>query len=163
MDKKIKKTLIPQYSTSKLKLYTVDPTAVTFHNIKFTNAGHHLVYPEIPNGEVWLSKDLNPAELKYYIYHELLEHSKMLMGLNYDSAHIMANKAEGRLRHSNDLHEVDRLIKKMIDLNRDIITEKSHYNGTLALHQETKLHHQHHQNRHHTEGIKRNSIVSVRR
>jgi hypothetical protein len=168
MNMALEKVLLPEYSTNRLKVYTVNPTKVTLGNIKFTNAGHHLVYPEIPKGQVWISNQLNHIERLYYIYHELLEHSKMLMGLNYDSAHVMANKAEGRLRHTGDMTEVNRLIKRMMDLNKDIIGEASHCNGVMKLHADGAAHHQHLNTRHHTEGIHKNrkhsnsGLVTVR-
>ena len=116
-------------------------------------------------GELWIARFLPLPERLYYIYHEMLEYSKMLMGLNYDTAHVMANKAEGRLRHIGDLKEVDRLIKRMMVINKDIMTDPSICNGLTAIHKDGAAHHAHHHKRHHTEGIRRSKpsgLVTMR-
>ena len=165
IDIHLHKKLLPEFSTNKVKVFEVNPTGVTFGNIKFCNAGHHLVYPEtIPQGEVWISRDMSHIEKLYYIFHELFEHRKMLMGVPYEQAHAWSNMVEGRERHQLDEHELRGLIKKEMQRNKEMITEASHYNGQLSLRQDTQKHHSFHLNHPRSEGIRKNTkrLVSVK-
>jgi hypothetical protein len=164
IDVHLHKRLLPEFSTKKVKVYEVNPTAVTLGNIKFTNAGHHLVYPEtIPQGEVWISRDMSYIEKLYYLYHELYEHRQMLKGTTYEIAHNWANSVEGRQRHQLDEHELKKKIKAEMELNKDLMTEPSHFNGHLSLKQDNARHHQHHFQRQHTEGIKKTQKLVMSR
>ena len=80
-------------------------------------------------------------------YHELHEMNLMSLGMDYDSAHSASNRVEGRARneHIEDVEHLIELEKKKYE-NR--IIERSHLNGTMGLHADTKLHHKSHHDSH---------------
>jgi len=138
----LNKKLLSQYSTPRLKVYTVNQTAVCKHHISFVGGGHGKVYSFIPDGEIWIAENLSPIERKYFIYHELYEHRKMSAGLSYEVAHEMANKVESKARNSPE-STLDSLIKLEMERNNEFISERSHFNGTINLHKGSGLHHSH--------------------
>ena len=64
----------------------------------FIEAGHDLVYPFIPNREIWIDKDTDPDEIGFVLAHEMAEHSYMSEGMNYTQAHRLAMSVEMRMR-----------------------------------------------------------------
>lgn len=90
-----------------MKAWTVDATYVRAHypnGIEFTMGGHHLVYPFIPDNEIWLDSALPPEELNYTLHdHELPEHYLMKFKyLPYSKAHNIANARELQARKSKE-------------------------------------------------------------
>lgn len=67
--------------------------------IDFMDGGHHLVYPWVPEKEVWIDDDLVPAEYPYVILHELHERDLMSQGFSYNKAHPQASKIELYCHH----------------------------------------------------------------
>ena len=66
-------------------------------------AGHHVVDPYIPEGEIWLDRAIPKAEIKYYLMHELME--ALLMAnteLAYDDAHKLVSEIEMAGRYVED-------------------------------------------------------------
>jgi hypothetical protein len=152
-----KKKLLSQYSTRKLRVYSIPQAlAISIIGVRFTGGGHTFVYSQIPEGEIWIAEELMRSvqghipEGKFYIYHELYEHRKMAMGMSYDDAHLLANKVEGRARQGTE-KELDELIKLEMIRNNQFISERSHFNGTLNLHKDGKLHHLYHMKKQHNE------------
>ncbi len=67
--------------------------------IDFVEGGHHLIYPWVPDQEVWLDDDLKPAEFPFVLLHELHERSLMAKGWTYDKAHADSSKIEFYCHH----------------------------------------------------------------
>jgi len=139
------KVLLKKYSTPHVKVYVIPQGEIIKHiGVQFVGGRHFLVDPKIPDGEVWIAKELMTSqEGLYFLYHELYEMNKMADGMKYDDAHTLANRVEGKARNEHK-DDIDRLIDLEKKRYEDRIIEKSHFNGTLALHQDNKLHHQHH-------------------
>lgn len=62
--------------------------------IDFVDGGHHLVYPWVPENEVWIDDDVQPKEWPYIILHELHERRLMALGWGYPRAHSSASRHE---------------------------------------------------------------------
>lgn len=96
--------LISVYSIAQVKTWLVDGQIVRdFFCIDFTEGGHDLVYSFVPQGEIWLDNDNNPAELKFIFLHELHERNLMLRGWTYDRAHRNSSRLEYRCRQHPNL------------------------------------------------------------
>lgn len=67
--------------------------------IDFVDGGHHLIYPWIPQNEVWIDDDLQPNEYPFVILHELHERELMAKGWTYNKAHASASKIEFLCHH----------------------------------------------------------------
>jgi hypothetical protein len=161
---KLDKKLLPEYSTQSVKVYSIPQTQIIRHvGIKFTGGGHSRVYPEIPDGEIWIARELFATmEGKYYVLHEWHEYNKMGLGLSYDDAHVLSNRIEGKARKDHDA-QLDELIKKEIIKCGDAPSERSHFNGTLSLYQDNKLHHLHHKKIHRNEHRRNVNALTVSR
>lgn len=78
-----------------VNIWLVDGELVrNFFDVEFTEGGHDLIYPFIPQGEIWLDDDVNEDEREYVIVHELTERQHMNKGLTYNQAHRLALQAE---------------------------------------------------------------------
>lgn len=144
---KVKKRLLPEYSTKNVKVYAIPQTEIIKHvGIVFTGGGHNLIYPSIPKNEIWIAEELmKTAEGKYYILHEWYEFRKMSLGMSYDEAHLLANRIEGKARKSKE-NVVDDMIKREMDKYKKMIIERSYFNGAIKSN-DNKLHH-HKEHRH---------------
>ncbi|MBI5077680.1 hypothetical protein HZB94_04855 [Candidatus Falkowbacteria bacterium] len=71
--------------------------------IDFTEGGHHFVYHFVPRAEVWIDDDVQAAERKFVILHELHERYLMSQGLSYLRAHRSASHIEYECRHRPSL------------------------------------------------------------
>jgi hypothetical protein len=142
---KLDKRLLTRYSTRNLKVYAIPQTqAIMVVGVCFTGGGHHKVYKEIPDGEIWIAEELMKSiEGKYYIYHELYEHQKMAMGMSYNDAHLLANRVEGKARKCDE-NMLEELIKREMMKNKDVIHERSHFNSSFSLHKGNEFHHAFH-------------------
>ena len=85
----------------------------------------------------------------------------MSMGMNYDDAHILANRVEGKVRKS-PVSELDELIKGELERVSNVIPERSHFNGTLKLHVDGTSHHDHHKKISRNERLRGNGIVVIK-
>jgi len=71
---------------------------------EFSNFGHHFSASEIPRDEIWLDKEADPDEQRFFIRHALEERRLMLQGKSYDVARLAACAAERAMRaKSGDL------------------------------------------------------------
>jgi len=78
-----------------IDIWLVDGELVrNFFDVEFTEGGHDLIYPFIPQGEVWIDDDVNDGEREYVVIHELSERGHMNKGLTYNQAHRLALQAE---------------------------------------------------------------------
>ena len=142
---KMTKKLLPQYSTKRLRVYSIPQTlAIKLVGVKFVGGGHGMVYKEIPDGEIWIAAELfKSLEGKYFLYHELYEHQKMAMGMSYNDAHLLANRVEGKARKCDE-NMLEELIKREMMKNKDVIHERSHFNSSFSLHKGNEFHHAFH-------------------
>jgi hypothetical protein len=93
--KTIHKNLIEEYKDRKIKIWIVKGEVVRdLFFLDFTEGGHDKVYSFIPENEVWIDDDLDLAERKYVILHEMHERNLMSKGKDYDSAHKSSSKIE---------------------------------------------------------------------
>jgi hypothetical protein len=85
--------------------------------VDFTQGGHGYVYPFIPKDEVWIDDDLDKAEIKLVLLHELHERRLMAKGkINYDTAHERSSKVEYYCRKHPE--KLNKKLKKEIEKNR---------------------------------------------
>ncbi len=76
---------------------------------EFSNFGHHYAFPEIPRQEIWLDKEADPDEQRFFIRHALEERRLMAAGKDYDTARLAACAAERRMRaKAGDIQRVAR-------------------------------------------------------
>lgn len=93
--KTVYKSLIKKYSTKKIKVWIIRGELVRdLFFLDFSEGGHDKVYNFIPENEVWIDDDLDLAERKFVILHEMHERNLMCRGKNYDSAHESSSKIE---------------------------------------------------------------------
>lgn len=64
----------------------------------FTMGGHTLVYPFIPDNDIWIEEGLGKRDREATVVHEVNELSFMRKGMSYEEAHKLANKAEAEYR-----------------------------------------------------------------
>jgi len=113
----------------KLEVWMVDGSYIRSHiDEEFTNFGQHYRYPYIPLNELWIDREAEHDERRFFIDHLLVEHRLMAEGMPYEKALALADHAErkerrrvgdvGRLTHrgqqlpdGRDAHE--RLWKKL--------------------------------------------------
>ena len=67
--------------------------------IDFVEGGHHLIYPWVPEMEIWIDDDLKPQEYPFVILHELHERSLMAKDWTYALAHADSSKIEFFCHH----------------------------------------------------------------
>lgn len=70
----------------------------------FVLGGHHLVYPYIPKGEIWLDAKMPKEVLKYTLVHECVERVLMERGVRYDTAHDYATATEKEARRRDGIY-----------------------------------------------------------
>ncbi len=90
------------------RIYTVDGARVRKKRTVFIGGGHHLIYPWVPKGEIWIERMKGGwREERFILAHELTEIVLMVWrGWSYDKAHDAANKAEHELRTGGDPRSV---------------------------------------------------------
>lgn len=71
--------------------------------IDFTEGGHDLRYAFIPEGEIWIDDDVEPAERPYILLHEAHERDLMESGVPYDRAHKASSQLEWQTRHHPEM------------------------------------------------------------
>ena len=94
--------------------------------IEYTMGGNWMVYDFIPENEIWLDSCLCPDDKLATLWHEIVESSWMLEGLNYNDAHDLASIAERLIRQwiiDENIGVTEQNIKQMfnkyIDLNNN--------------------------------------------
>jgi hypothetical protein len=157
------KKLLTKYSNDSVKVYAIPQTEIIGKiGLQYTGGGHYYRYREIPKGEIWIAAEyMQTMEGIYYIYHELFEYNKMAMGMNYEDAHILANRMEGKARKEHG-EQLEQMIRKELDKTQGTISERSHFNGTLKLHTDGASHHLYHRKMNRKEKFRDNSLTIVR-
>lgn len=78
-------------------------------DIEFSNFGSHHTIEEIPAHEVWIDKETDPDEQRFFIAHALLERRLLNAGKDQDEVRKLANHEERRMRvAAGDLRKVMR-------------------------------------------------------
>lgn len=106
--KRIRKTLLfPEKTSEALRIWKVDGKLVRdFLFLGYDAGGHDLVYPWIPEGEIWLEEALSQKAQKFILLHELHERALMAQGKRYREAHQGATLVEDWFRdHADGLDE----------------------------------------------------------
>src|SRR2546423_5942541 len=65
---------------------------------EFSNFGHHYTFSEIPKGELWLDRESDPDEQRFYVGHMLVEYHLREKGVDEETARKRANAHERRQR-----------------------------------------------------------------
>lgn len=109
----IYKKLLTPYS-GKIKVWIVNGKTVRDHYfIDFAQGGHDLIYPFVPQNEIWIDDDVSPQERKYIILHEYHERNYMARKIKawrkngqrlqrykiYEAAHAKASAREHFYRY----------------------------------------------------------------
>ena len=82
-----------------LKVWIVDGTYIRSHiDEEFTNFGQHYAFRYIPIDELWIDKEAEHDERRFFIDHLLTEHRLMAKGMSYDKALVEADRQERRER-----------------------------------------------------------------
>lgn len=119
--------------TKEFKIFLVDRNDVTKIDPEFAIGAHHWVTKEIPEDEIWIEDHLTGYDREVIIEHELKEIYHMLLGLNYDQAHVLATQYEMKARENweNWIKDYDTLekIKKLIENEAHL--ERSLYNSLI--------------------------------
>ena len=96
----VHKQLLEEFSGS-VKVWVVDGELVRdVFFVDFTEGGHDKVYKFVPAGEVWLDDDVNPAERRFILLHELHERALMARGWPYGRAHKDSSRIEFQCRRN---------------------------------------------------------------
>jgi hypothetical protein len=101
----VKKPYIKKYGEiSNFKVWIVDGNYIRNNiNIEFTNCGQNLDFDFIPKDELWLDKEANSGEEKYFIDSMIIIHRLYREGINMKKAIRITNKIEKRERSRSTL------------------------------------------------------------
>jgi hypothetical protein len=92
----------------ELQVWIVDGAYVRGHiDEEFTNFGQHYRYPYIPNNELWIDREAENDERKFFIDHLLVERRLMAQGKSYGEALEQADLEERKeRRRAGDLRKL---------------------------------------------------------
>jgi hypothetical protein len=83
----------------RLRVWIVDGVYIRGHiDEEFTNFGQHYRYPYIPPDELWIDREAEQDERRFFIDHLLVEHRLMERGVSYDEALERADREERKER-----------------------------------------------------------------
>ena len=78
-----------------LQVWIVDGSYVRGHiDEEFTNFGQHYRYPYIPADELWIDREAEDDERRFFVDHLLVEHRLMAQGMPYERAIEAADREE---------------------------------------------------------------------
>lgn len=84
------------------------------HYIDFTQGGHDLVYDFVPKNNIFIDNDVIKEERLYILIHEFIERSLMSTYVDYEIAHILANKLEEYYRKSS-VEEAEKFLISLLE------------------------------------------------
>jgi hypothetical protein len=101
----MKKPYIKKYGEiSSFTVWIVDGSYIRKNiDIEFTNCGENLSYPFIPEDELWIDRERNPGEEKFYIDSMIFMHRLIKEGISKNRAMKISNKIEKRERAKTEL------------------------------------------------------------
>ena len=83
---------------------------------EFTNFGQHYRYPYIPENELWIDREAEDDERRFFIDHLLVEHRLMSQGVSYDKALEAADREERKeRRRAGDVRKLTRAGRQLPD------------------------------------------------
>lgn len=83
----------------KLRVWIVDGVYIRGHiDEEFTNFGQHYRYPYIPPDELWIDREAEHDERRFFIDHLLVERRLMEKGMSYDKALEEGDREERKER-----------------------------------------------------------------
>ncbi len=97
----MRQELIGEILPDGCKVYFVDGDAVRLQIVEFSLGGHHYVYPEIPEDEIWVEDTGDRQDNSDNVTHEITERIMMKyvdQDMSYDEAHEVASSIEELLR-----------------------------------------------------------------
>ncbi len=99
------------------QVWIVDGAYIRGHvDEEFTNFGQHYRYPYIPLMELWIDKEAQHDERRFFIEHLLVEHRLMAAGKSYAEALVEADRAERKeRRRAGDLRRLTQHGQKLPD------------------------------------------------
>jgi hypothetical protein len=116
------KTLKPPYlvqgeKRGDLQTWIVDGAYIRGHiDEEFTNFGQHYRYPYIPIDELWIDKEAEDDERRFFLDHLLIEHRLMAKGMSYGDALVQADAEERKeRRRAGDVRKLSKNGKKLPD------------------------------------------------
>jgi hypothetical protein len=100
-----------------LHVWIVDGAYIRGHiDEEFTNFGQHYRYPYIPADELWIDREAEDNERRFFVDHLLVEHRLMSQGKSYGDALEQADREERKQRRrAGDLRKLTGRGKKLPD------------------------------------------------
>ena len=100
-----------------LQVWIVDGSYVRGHiDEEFTNFGQHYRYPYIPADELWIDREAEDDERRFFVDHLLVEHRLMSQGMAYEKAVEAADREERKeRRRAGDVRKLTRHGRKLPD------------------------------------------------
>ena len=100
-----------------LQVWIVDGSYVRGHiDEEFTNFGQHYRYPYIPADELWIDREAEDDERRFFVDHLLVEHRLMSQGMSYERAIEAADREERKeRRRAGDVRKLTRRGQKLPD------------------------------------------------
>jgi hypothetical protein len=100
-----------------LEVWIVDGTYIRGHiDEEFTNFGQHYRYKYIPANELWIDREAEHDENRFFIDHLLVENRRMAKGMSYGDALERADREERKeRRRAGDMKQVTRSSKDLPD------------------------------------------------
>lgn len=113
-----------------LTIWLVDGDQVRHkYYMDFSYGGHDLVYGKnnteykeldfIPPNQIWLDGHLDKQDLKFTLYHEIIERRLMQQGMRYNGAHAVANLSEKQITQPQT-EDITHTIANLITEDPDI-------------------------------------------
>jgi len=103
-DKKVNAHLWKEWADTGVSVYLVDAELVRdFFDVDFVEGGHDKVYNYIPENQIWIDIQLPRKDRVFVLVHESFERNLMSKGMEYNKAHIKANREEYKFRHEDAL------------------------------------------------------------
>jgi len=102
-NKKIFKQQIGQWKN--LNIYMVDGNEVKIkYDMDFVEAGNSEAKNYIPKNEIWIDSSTDTTNIKFSIYHEIVERFYMnVYDYDYEKAHDIANTIEKQMRIKHEI------------------------------------------------------------
>ena len=91
---------LPDPKGPPVEVWLVDGNVVrSYYKTDYTEGGHGVVYPWVPETQIWIEDGVDHRELPFIVTHEYIERRLMRdEKLDYDTAHPICSKVEFELR-----------------------------------------------------------------
>jgi len=102
-----------EFNLGKFKVKIVDGKSLRDRNPDFTNYGHHQLFSEIPENEVWIDSSSKPEELSFFILRALYECMLYDRGLAKDEVSSAGKALDKNLRNKIPTEPIH--VRKLLD------------------------------------------------